>query len=169
MWSIQDVAMALGTEPDQRSFSNGMGFAVNCAEDVAFSSLDDAETALADSPYPQLASFPMAVNKQSLLSCLSYPTALDPSVAEPVVSDIPALVFVGHLDVETPISWGRDVATRLSRSTVVAWENQGHIAAAHDQQLCAGGIAAGFLDDPSRDPDLTCAQSDDYTIDFALE
>ena len=169
MCSIQDVGMALGTEPDQRSFSNGMGFAVNCAEDIAFSSLDVAEDNLARSRYPQLASFPMAVNEQSLASCVSYPKPLDESVVEPVVSGIPTLVFLGHLDVETPIGWGRDVAKGLSRSTVVEWRNQGHIAAAHDQKLCAGNIAASFLQDPSRTPDVTCAESDEYRVQFALK
>ena len=169
MWSIQDVAMAMGTEPDQRSFSNAMGYAVNCAEDLAFSSLDDAKKNLSRSPYPQLASFPMAVSEQSLVSCVSYPKPLDAGVVAPVVSGIPTLVYLGALDVETPVDWGREVATGLSRSTVVEWKNQGHIAAAHDQKLCAGDIAAAFLDDPSRRPDVSCAQADAYDLTFALK
>jgi pimeloyl-ACP methyl ester carboxylesterase len=168
MWSIQDVAMMLGATPDARSFSDGMQTAVNCADEVAFTSLDVAKAAVAESAYPQLAAFPTAVAEHALASCVSYPSPLDRSVTDPVVSDIPALLFLGQLDNETPVTWGRSVAEGLSRSTVVEWGNQGHIAAAHDQQLCAGGIAAAFLDDPSRVPDLTCAQSDAYKIKFAL-
>jgi hypothetical protein len=135
MWSIQDVAMMLGTKPDARAFSDGMQTAFNCADQVAFTSLDVAQAYLDESPYPQLAAFPMAVNEQFLAACLSYPTPLDISVTEPVVSEIPTLLFLGHLDNETPISWGRSVAEGLSRSTVVEWKNQGHIAAAHDPQF----------------------------------
>jgi pimeloyl-ACP methyl ester carboxylesterase len=168
MWSIQDVAMLLGTTPDARSFSDGMQTAVNCADELPFSSLDQAKAALADAAYPQLAVFPIEVAERSLATCVAYPTALDRSVTDPVVSDIPALLYLGTLDNETPIAWGRSVAEGLSKSTVVEWQNQGHIAAAHDQQLCAGDIASAFLADPSRVPDLTCAQSDAYKVDFAL-
>ena len=87
---------------------------------------------------------------------------------DPVVSDIPTLLFLGGLDNETPIAWGRSVAEGLSKSTVVEWKNMGHIAAAHDDKLCAGGIASDFLSDPSKAPDLTCAQSDAYKLQFAL-
>lgn len=168
LWSIQDIAMALGATQDTRGYSDGMQTAVNCADEVAFTSLDEAQAALDASAYPQLAALPMAVTEQFLAMCLAYPTPLDRSVTEPVVSDIPTLVYLGHLDNETPITWGRAVAEGLSRSTVVEWRNQGHIAAAHDQHFCAGDIAAAFLDDPTREPNLTCAQSDAYKLKFAL-
>jgi len=51
---------------------------------------------------------------------------------------------------------------------VVEWQNQGHVAAAHDPKYCAGDIAAAFLDDPTRKPNLTCAQSDAYKLKFTL-
>ena len=169
MWSIQDVAMNLSATPDSRSYSDAMSFAFNCSDDLAFSSLDVAKDNLKQSPYPQLAAFPMSFNKQVLLTCLAFPTVLDRSVTEPVVSDIPSLLFLGSLDNETPIDWGRNVAEGLSNSTVVEWENQGHVAAALDPTLCAADIAAAFLEDPSSKPDLACAQADDFRIQFALE
>ncbi len=105
---------------------------------------------------------------QFILSCLAYPTTLDKSVTEPVVSDIPTLVYLGQLDTQTPVSWGREVAKGLSDATVVEWANQGHIAATHDDKSCAGDIAAAFLDDPSTPPDLSCAASDAYKVQFVL-
>lgn len=168
LWSIQDVAMMLGSEPDTRSYSNGMQVAFNCADEVAFTSLDVAQAAVDGAAYPQLASVPMAVKEQFLASCLTYPTTLDRSVIDPVFSDIPALLFMGQLDNETPVTWGRAVAEGLSQSLVVEWRNQGHVAAAHDPQRCVGDIAAAFLDNPAREPDLTCAQSDAYKLKFAL-
>jgi hypothetical protein len=35
--------------------------------------------------------------------------------------------------------------------------------------LCAGGIASDFLSDPSKAPDLACAQADDYKTNFVLK
>jgi len=169
MWSIQDVAMMLGTTPDSRAYSDGMQAAVNCAADLAFSTLDQAEAALAESAYPQLAVSPMEVAERSLASCVAYPTTLDRSVMDPVKSDIPTLLFLSALDNETPITWGRSVAEGLGNATVVEWKNMGHIAAAHDDKLCAGAIASDFLSDPSKAPDLACAQADDYKINFVLK
>jgi pimeloyl-ACP methyl ester carboxylesterase len=146
-----------------------MSYAFNCSDDLAFSSLDVAKENLKRSPYPQLAAFPMSFNKQVLLTCLSFPTALDVSVTDPVVNDIPSLLFLGSLDNETPIDWGRSVAEGLSNSTVVEWQNQGHVAAALDPKLCAADIAAAFLDDPSKTPDLACSQADAYKNAFVLE
>ena len=169
MWSIQDVAMNLSATPDSRSYSDAMSFACNCADALAFSSLDVAKENLKETPYPQLAAFPMSFNKQVLLSCLSYPATLDRSVTDPVVSDIPSLLYLGRLDNETPIDWGRSVTKGLSNATVVEWQSLGHVAAALDPTLCAAGIAADFLDDPSAKPDASCSQADGFTMAFALE
>jgi pimeloyl-ACP methyl ester carboxylesterase len=168
MWGIQDVAMLLGTEPDQRAYSTGMQNAVSCSDELAFTSIEVAEADVAQTPYPQLIAFPVEANQQTLLTCLTYPTALDESVTEPVVSDIPALLYLGPLDNETPVSWGREVAKGLSRSTVVEWDNQGHVAAAKDPEYCPGDIAAAFLGDPASEPDLSCAEADEYTLQFVL-
>jgi pimeloyl-ACP methyl ester carboxylesterase len=169
MWGIQDVSMLLGTQPDQRAYSTGMQNAVNCSDELAFTSIEVAEADVAQTPYPQLVAFPVEANQQTLLTCLSYPTALDERVTEPVVSDIPALLYLGPLDNETPVGWGREVAKGLRRSTVVQWDNQGHVAAAKDPAFCPGDIAAAFLADPASEPDLECAQSDEYELQFVLE
>jgi len=168
LWSIQDVAMMLGSRPDSRHFSHGMQNAFNCADELAFTSLDAAKKYEAESPYPQLVTYPMALNEMFIDACLSYPTTLDRSVTDPVVSDIPTLLFLGQLDIQTPVTWGRSVAEGLSNSRVVEWNNMGHIAISHDPKHCSGDIAAAFLDDPSRKPNLTCAQSDAYKLKFAL-
>jgi pimeloyl-ACP methyl ester carboxylesterase len=168
LWSIQDIAMMLGSKPDGRHFSHGMQSAFNCADELAFTSLDVAKKYEADSPYPQLVTYPMALHELFIDTCLSYPTTLDRSVTDPVVSDIPALLFLGQLDIQTPVTWGRSVAEGLSNSRVVEWNNMGHIAISHDPKHCAGDIAAAFLGDPSRKPNLTCAQSDAYKLKFAL-
>ena len=137
MWGIQDIAMLLGTQQDSRGDSYGMSRAINCSDEVAFTSLEVGDRYLEDSPYPQLTVYAPKINEEWIAACLSYPTILDKSVTEPVVSDIPALIYLGQLDTQTPVSWGREVAKTLSRSHVVEWNDQGHIAFAHDDKLCA--------------------------------
>jgi pimeloyl-ACP methyl ester carboxylesterase len=169
MWAIQDVAMALGTERDVRSYSTGMQNAVNCSDEVAFTSLEVAEKDVASTPYPQLAAFPVSVNEQTLASCLAYPTVLDSSVTEPVVSDIPTLLFVGSLDNETPVRWGSLVADGLSRHTLVEWKNMGHVAAAKDSAYCAGDLAAALMADPGSALDVSCTESPAYRLTFIVD
>jgi pimeloyl-ACP methyl ester carboxylesterase len=169
MWAIQDVAMALGTEPDQRSYSTGMQNAVNCSDEVAFTSLEVAEKDAASTAYPQLLAFPVSANEQTIATCLSYPTVLDRSVTEPVESDIPALLFTGSLDTETPVGWGEIVATGLSRSTLVEFKNMGHVAAAKDLNLCVGDLAAALMADPQVPLDLSCTESPDYRLTFVVD
>jgi pimeloyl-ACP methyl ester carboxylesterase len=168
LWGIQDIAMALGNERDARSYSSGMQNAVNCSDEVAFTTLDVAKADVAKTPFPQLLAFPVPVNQQQLLTCLSYPTALDKSVTDPVTSDIPALVYVESLDNETPVGWGALATQGFSRATLVEWQNSGHVVASKDDKYCVGDIAAAFLSDPSAKPDLTCAQDPRYRIAFVL-
>jgi pimeloyl-ACP methyl ester carboxylesterase len=168
LWHIQNVAMTLGANPDSRSMSIGMFLAVDCTEEVDFSSLENAQAYLDASPYPQLLAKSLAWTEMWINSCLAFPTTLDESVTDPVISDIPALLFLGQLDTQTPVTWGRFVAEGLSRDVVVEWNIFGHVAANHDLYTCAGDIAAAFLDDPTREPNLSCSQSDRYRLQFTL-
>jgi pimeloyl-ACP methyl ester carboxylesterase len=167
MWTIQDIAMHLGTQ-ELRSDSLVMQNAVNCAEDVAFSSLEDSRAYLDSSPYPQLALWPWEANERALAPCLAFPKPLDESVTELVKSDIPTLLYLSALDVQTPMPWGHLVADELSTAYTVEWNNMGHIAAAHDIHACAGDIAAAFFDNPTREPNVNCAQADRYQLHFVL-
>jgi pimeloyl-ACP methyl ester carboxylesterase len=168
LWGIQDIAMALGNERDVRSYSAGMQNAVNCSDELAFTPIDVAEADVAKTSFPQLVAFPVEVNQQTLLTCLSYPSELDRSVMDPVASDIPALVYVSSLDNETPVGWGALASEGFTARTLVEWRNIGHVAAAHDPKYCAGDIAAAFLADPSSPPDTSCSEADDYRIAFVL-
>lgn len=167
MWTIQDVAMRLGAT-DLRADSHVMMNAVNCAEDVPFSSTEDSQAYLDNSPYPQLATWPAEINEIFLAQCVGFPTPLDESVTELVVSDIPTLLYLEELDVQTPLPWGQSVADQLSTAYTVTWPNMGHVSAAHDVHNCVGDIAAAFLDDPTRQPNVSCAESERYQLDFAL-
>jgi hypothetical protein len=84
------------------------------------------------------------------------------------MSDIPALIFQQALDVQTPLSWAQDILANVSTGYYVEWPNIGHVAAGHDYRGCSGDIAAAFLDNPAREPNSRCAQSDDYKLEFVL-
>ena len=56
----------------------------------------------------------------------------------------------------------------LSNSTVVEWQNLGHVAAALDPKLCASASPAELLKDPSAQPDVRCSQTPGFGLVFAL-
>jgi len=108
------------------------------------------------------------VNNLLIQSCEFYPKPLDEAVSAPVMSDIPTLVFQEALDVQTPLSWAQDILANLNTGYYVEWPNAGHVIAGHDYLGCSGDIAAAFLDNPTREPNSGCAQSDAYTLKFVL-
>ena len=156
MWSIQDVAMRLGN-PEARTASVVQQSAVNCAEDTAFTSPEEAQAYLDASPFPQLLTLSVEINNMLFKGCEFYPKPLDESVAAPVMSDIPTLVFQQALDVQTPLSWAQDILKNLKTGYYVEWPNMGHVAAGHDNLGCSGDIAAAFLDNPAQAPNASCA------------
>ena len=167
LWAIQDVAMKLGN-PESRHSSAVQQNAVNCAEDLAFTTIEESQAYLEASPFPQLLTLPVEVNNLLFQSCEFYPKPLDESVAAPVMSDIPTLVFQEALDVQTPLSWAQDILATLNTGYYVEWPNAGHVVAGKDYHGCAGDIAAAFLDNPTREPNASCAQGEDYMLKFVL-
>ena len=167
LWGIQDIAMNLGG-PELRASSTAMQFAVNCAEDTAFTTPEEARAYLNASPFPQLVLFSAETNDSLFKSCEFYPKPLDESVAAPVMSDIPTLLFQSALDVQTPLSWAQAILATLNKGYYVEWPNMGHIATGKDYHGCAGDIAAAFLDNPANEPNASCAQGEDYMLKFVL-
>lgn len=163
MWAIQDVAMKLGN-PEARHASAVQQNAVNCAEDLAFTNIEESQAYLDASPFPQLLTLPVEVNNLLFQSCEFYPKPLDESVAAPVMSDIPTLVFQSALDVQTPLSWAQDILATLNTGYYVEWPNAGRIAAGKDTQGCAGDIAAAFMENPAHEPDRACSQAKGYAL-----
>lgn len=74
----------------------------------------------------------------------------------PVVSDIPTLIFEGAYDPVTPPAYGKEVARNLSHSYYVEFPNQGHTSLFGDTTGCASSLVQAFFDDPGREPDRSC-------------
>ena len=75
---------------------------------------------------------------------------------DPVISDIPSLIFEGAYDPVTPPSYGKQVAQNLSHSYYLEFPNQGHTPLFGDTTGCASSILQSFLTDPNHEPQQAC-------------
>jgi hypothetical protein len=78
----------------------------------------------------------------------------DPSVKQPLVSDIPTLVLEGEFDPVTPPEYGRLVASHLPNSTFYNFPNAGHNVVTTVE--CARQAARAFFDNPAKTPEVAC-------------
>ena len=89
-----------------------------------------------------------------------------PATAEeiaPVVSDVPALVYVGWADSILLVDDMRAVADRFSNSFLVEFPFSGHELQL--QSECADTIGNAFLEDPMTPPDTSCIEQ---SLNFVL-
>ncbi len=150
------VALILGSLIAVRdAVSDGMQFSVQCQEEVAFSSLEKLEAALAD--YPELASFFQYASpgRFSFDACAEWDVAqASASANEPVTSDIPTLILAGEYDPITPPAWGQRVADTLENGHLFLYPGVGHGASI--VAGCPQEMLLGFLENPSTAPDDAC-------------
>jgi pimeloyl-ACP methyl ester carboxylesterase len=130
--------------PFINTVSEGMALSTNCAD--ASPQLDDllAEDAdlLADP-----GRWSSVVSVLSLDLCREWTYAeLDPSILDPVTSDIPTLVLSGTYDPITPTPGAEAVAEALANVQFVTFDGTGH--GVWSQTDCAAGIAESFLAAP---------------------
>ncbi|MCZ2114349.1 MAG: alpha/beta hydrolase [Anaerolineae bacterium] len=134
-----------------QNIAEGMYYSVICAEDA---DVDPGAVPL-DALYPEIAESIGEDLQGFVNSCNLWPVEpLDPSVDDPVISDIPTLLFSGRFDPVTPPAFAESVAAGLSHAT-----NLVDPAAAHGGVFfspCSTSIVAAFLDDPTTPPDASC-------------
>lgn len=142
-------------QDDDVSDSEGMNTSVECHDEYAFASLETAESAAATIPDEVFSSL---YNAESWLETCEWwgAGAGDPSLNQPVTSDIPTLVLSGEFDPVTPPSWGDLAAQALSRRYVYTVRGGGHAVSSFDD--CVLHVVNQFLDDPGLEPDATCIQ-----------
>ncbi len=136
-------------------FSVGMHASVQCYEEVPFS--DPEATREATGQYPYMARIVEGSITQSTSAwefCEMWGTGPgDPIEAEPVSSDIPAVVLAGEYDPITPPADGAAVARRLPNATYLEFPGLGHAVTSAE---CPRSIVIAFLDDPTGPLDLSC-------------
>lgn len=135
--------------------SIGMNQVFNCYDEVAFADLAAIEAIPVE--YPRLAEFMQtrSASLSGLAVCDALPAVeIDPQANEPVISDIPTLVFNGDLDPITRPAAAERAASNLSNSTLFIFPGTGHGASPSDP--CAFSIVGAFLADPTASPDGSC-------------
>jgi pimeloyl-ACP methyl ester carboxylesterase len=76
--------------------------------------------------------------------------------AEPVYSDLPALLLAGAYDPVTPPAYARSAGSHLSNSHLVVFPAMGHQLTANTVSTCPQTVVLQFLDNPKQRPDPTC-------------
>lgn len=137
--------------------SEGMNLSVECQEEIPFIDLDRA--------YANVPANPIALSEnihttleETFSDCEIW--GVSPSGAlenQPVISDIPTLVFAGEYDPITPASWAESTHEYLSSSYFYVFPGLGH--GVTEEGTCPPAIAAAFLDDPYTEPDGSCIDS----------
>ena len=147
-WAIESLASY------SENVATGVYYSTVCRDEVGFDSNEHALEVVARYPpqwaeYYDLASF--------FATCEAWGAGeADPVENEPVVSDIPALIFAGHFDPITTPEWCQRAAETLSNSYYYEFPNMAHGVMRSDE--CALGIGLDFLDDPWTEPDASCLE-----------
>ncbi len=152
------LAMVFGSFLTNIEFvSMGMGFSVQCGEEIHFST--PGEFAAAAEAYPKIRSlFDSTLNLgEAVFTVCEIWGAKEaaPIENQPVASDIPTLVLAGEYDPVTPPSWGEMVAQGLNSSFYFEFPGVAHGASVTGGE-CPLSIALAFLDDPTTEPNGSC-------------
>ena len=137
--------------------SRGMTYSVMCAEDLIGVTPEQYLEVRAQMPRPLAGSAdPEDIIEYGFFGiCENWPVPqADPSVKQPVKSDVPTLLLEGELDPVTPIEYAREVAGHLTNGTVIEFPGIGHNVLVASP--CARRIALDFVNDPASSPDASC-------------
>ncbi len=142
----------------REDFGDAMFMSVHCQEEVPFN--DMAKAMAAYRRYPLLADLATGGEAGSFAAtCATWQKTLPPQPlrqtdTEPVVSDLPTLVFSGLFDPVTPPVYGRMAASHLVNGFYQEFDGFGHDLIGNDS--CANALYDKFLDDPKSPPRDTC-------------
>jgi pimeloyl-ACP methyl ester carboxylesterase len=137
--------------------TTGMELSVMCTDDLIGYTPDDLRAVMDELP-PQLVGdvdFDTVVEYSWFGLCAHWPVdEADPSVREPVVSDIPTLVLAGEFDPVTPPEYAELVAGHLSNAHLFEFPGVGHSVTVSN--ACAQRIVAAFYQNPAAAPNASC-------------
>jgi len=134
-----------------QNLAEGMYYSVICAEDSDL----DPEAVATEGIYPEIAGSAVDDLQSFVDSCRRWSVdQLDPSVDDPVISDIPTLLFSGRFDPVTPPAFAESAAAGLSNATNLVDPMAAHGGVFFSS--CSLDIVAAFLDDPMAAPDASC-------------
>jgi pimeloyl-ACP methyl ester carboxylesterase len=134
----------------------GMFYAIECADEFAFSDPTEVLASLPEDPFglipPQLAA------NGIFDQCNAFSgAASDPVMNEAVSSEIPTLILAGRFDPATPVNWAELAAETLPNSQTVIFPGQSHGVS---PSTCGLDLVQQFLESPDSLVDDSCA--DDF-------
>jgi pimeloyl-ACP methyl ester carboxylesterase len=133
------------------SVALGLRFSVWCAEEMPFESPE--RVAAQTSSAFGLGGLDERAASAELCRAWNVPSA--PAIEdEPVRSDVPALIFAGEFDPDTPPDWGRQLLETMPNAYFVEMRGQSHGAGFHP---CGREITAAFLRSPQTPPAVGCS------------
>jgi pimeloyl-ACP methyl ester carboxylesterase len=134
--------------------ADGMYLSVTCAEDVPFIDQVEAERLNAGNPFGNYRVF------QQTRACSMWPQGKIPAdFREPVLSNVPVLIFSGNMDPVTPPQRGEEVARYLSNSRHVIIPQAGHGMDGLAEPECVDRIVMEFMEKgEAKDLDLGCVE-----------
>ncbi|NOK08916.1 alpha/beta fold hydrolase [Corallococcus exercitus] len=129
----------------------GLRYSVWCAEELPFEDAGRIAAQLA----PAMGLGGVNEGTASPQECRAWNVTAAPAVEnEPVKSDVPALVFAGEFDPDTPPEWGHRLLGSMPNAYPVDMRGYSHAASFNS---CGVSIVKAFLQDPSHPPAVDCA------------
>lgn len=149
-----------------RETSRGLNLAVRCYENVPFYTRASQRTG---AEYPEvLERIGFSVGSGTAEECAAWhPYRAPPEQAEPVRSDVPALVLTGEFDPVTHRSFGPLAVEGLTNGHVVELPAMGHVASPLHE--CSRSMIVAFFDNPLQSPDETCVDTDMEGVRFVTD
>jgi pimeloyl-ACP methyl ester carboxylesterase len=134
--------------------STGLFWSVTCGEEVPFEIYGQR---LPDSAHVPLVLREHFTERYTLDVCQVWNVPPAGAVEnEPVISDIPTLLFSGRHDPVTPPNWAAETAQTLSVHYYYEFANMAHGVMRSDP--CALQMGLAFLDDPLHAPESACME-----------
>ncbi|GAB1471260.1 hypothetical protein MASR2M66_21380 [Chloroflexota bacterium] len=131
------------------SISLGTYISVNCHDQIMTMSLEKLDKAIYE-------------------LCQLWDVApLSPAENDPVISDIPTLIFSGKYDLVTPPSFADQLAAHLTHSYLAEIPNQGHSSSVDELSDCPSKLILAFLQYPGAAPNFDCIEQN-KTIKFVI-
>lgn len=133
------------------SMAWGLRYSVWCADEMPFE--DAARIAAQISPANGLGSIDEGTAAPQ--ECRAWSVTAAPAVENtPVTSDVPALIFAGEFDPDTPPDWGRQLLESMPNAIYVELRGRSHGAGFSP---CGGEITTAFLRTPGSALPVACA------------
>ena len=128
-----------------------MRYSVWCREEMPFQSRKKINAQI--KKYPELKGFRIQGALPEICKIWDVPPA--PEVENELVkSNVPALIFAGEFDPDTPPEWGRLVASWFSNSFFYEVKSTSH--GAMNNRCTFAEIPSSFLKNPTSRPNATC-------------